>query len=101
MTEIFRNWDMWIFLSLWVLTYIQRIFESKEKVLEILDGYNSRMEAQGRDQQVISYTDMVGTLMSSVTDIIDIISYVLIAFVADFAGCIFYYDWGYYLYQCS
>lgn len=57
-------------------------FESKEKVLEILDGYNSRMEAQGRDEQVISYTDMVGTLMSSVTDIIDIISYVLIAFVA-------------------
>ena len=40
------------------------------------------MEAQGRDEQVISYTDMVGTLMSSVTDIIDIISYVLIAFVA-------------------
>ena len=47
-----------------------------------MDGYNSRMEAQGRDEQVISYTDMVGTLMSSVTDIIDIISYVLIAFVA-------------------
>src|SRR5699024_861360 len=44
--------------------------------------YNSRMEAEGRDEQVITYTDMVGTLMSSVTDIIDIISYVLIAFVA-------------------
>ncbi len=40
------------------------------------------MEAQGKDEQVITYTDMVGTLMSSVTDIIDIISYVLIAFVA-------------------
>ncbi|RHV31219.1 ATP-binding cassette domain-containing protein [Ruminococcus sp. OM05-10BH] len=57
-------------------------FESKEEVVKILDGYNSQMEAQGKDEQVITYTDMVGTLMSSVTDIIDIISYVLIAFVA-------------------
>ena len=57
-------------------------FESKEEVVRILDDYNSRMEAEGKDEQVITYTDMVGTLMSSVTDIIDIISYVLIAFVA-------------------
>ena len=57
-------------------------FESKEYVVDILDSYNSRMEAQGKDEQVITYTDVVGTLMSSVTDIIDIISYVLIAFVA-------------------
>ena len=40
------------------------------------------MERQGKDEQVISYTDIVGTMMSSVTNIIDIISYVLIAFVA-------------------
>ena len=57
-------------------------FESKESVVEILDAYNSRMEAAGKEEQVITYTDVVGTLMSSVTDIIDIISYVLIAFVA-------------------
>ena len=57
-------------------------FESKEEVVRILDDYNSRMEAEGKDEQVITYTDMVGTLMYSVTDIIDIISYVLIAFVA-------------------
>ncbi len=57
-------------------------FESKEHVVEILDDYNSRMEAEGKEEQVITYTDVVGTLMSSVTDIIDIISYVLIAFVA-------------------
>ena len=48
----------------------------------ILSDYNSRMEAEGKEDQVITYTDMVGALMSSVTDIIDIISYVLIAFVA-------------------
>lgn len=57
-------------------------FESKEQVVNILDEYNRQMEAEGKDEQVITYTDMVGTLMSSVTDIIDIISYVLIAFVA-------------------
>ncbi len=57
-------------------------FESKEYILDILDGYNARMEAEGKEDQVIAYTDMVGTLMSSVTDIIDVISYVLVAFVA-------------------
>jgi putative ABC transport system permease protein len=40
------------------------------------------MKAAGMEEKVISYTDMVGTLMSSVTDIVDTISYVLIAFVA-------------------
>lgn len=57
-------------------------FEGKAAVLEILDSYNSRMEAEGHDEKVISYTDMVGTLMSSVTEIVDMISYVLVAFVA-------------------
>ena len=57
-------------------------FSSKEKVVQILDDYNARMEADGKEEQVITYTDMVGTLMSSVTNIVDIISYVLIAFVA-------------------
>lgn len=57
-------------------------FESKEHVTDILSDYNNRMEAEGKEDQVVTYTDMVGTLMSSVTDIIDIISYVLIAFVA-------------------
>ncbi len=42
----------------------------------------SRREKAGKEEQVITYTDVVGTLMSSVTDIIDVISYVLIAFVA-------------------
>ena len=57
-------------------------FESKEQVVRILDEYNDRMEDEGKEEQVITYTDMVGTLMSSVTDIVDTISYVLIAFVA-------------------
>lgn len=57
-------------------------FESKEEVVNILDDYNRQMEEDGKEEQVITYTDMVGALMSSVTQIIDIISYVLIAFVA-------------------
>ena len=57
-------------------------FESKEQVVDYLDCYNKKMEKAGKDEQVISYTDVVGTLMSSVTDIVNTISYVLIAFVA-------------------
>lgn len=57
-------------------------FESKEQVVNILDSYNARMEEEGKEEQVITYTDLVGSLMSSVTQIVDIISYVLIAFVA-------------------
>ena len=57
-------------------------FEAKEQVLNILDSYNADMENSGQEEKVITYTDLVGTLMSSVTDIINIISYVLVAFVA-------------------
>jgi len=57
-------------------------FESKAGILKILDAYNDRMMAEGKEDKVLSYTDLVGTLMSSVTEIIDTISYVLIAFVA-------------------
>ena len=57
-------------------------FESKEQVVDYLDRYNKKMEKAGKDEQVISYTDVVGTLMSSVTDIVNTISYVLIVFVA-------------------
>ncbi|MCD8036637.1 MAG: ABC transporter ATP-binding protein/permease [Clostridiales bacterium] len=57
-------------------------FESKAEVTNILSTYNERMKATGQEDKVISYTDMVGVIMSSVTDIIDMISYVLIAFVA-------------------
>lgn len=57
-------------------------FESKEHVVEILDNYNAQMEDDGEEDKVITYTDIVGALMSSVTTIVDMISYVLIAFVS-------------------
>lgn len=57
-------------------------FEGKSEIVGILDQYNADMEAAGEDEKVITYTDLVGTLMSSVTNIVNIISYVLVAFVA-------------------
>lgn len=56
-------------------------FESKEKVIHFLDTYNHKMEKTNQEDKVITYTDFVGTLMSSVTDIVNVISYVLVAFV--------------------
>ncbi len=57
-------------------------FEGKGRILRILDDYNQRMASAGEEEKVITYTDLVGTLMASVTEIIDTISYVLVAFVA-------------------
>ncbi len=57
-------------------------FAGKESFMAFLDDYNARMEAAGQEEQVISYTDVTGVMMSSVRVIIDSVSYVLIAFVA-------------------
>lgn len=57
-------------------------FDSKDGVLAILDAYNEEKKAEGNEDDAITYTDTVGTLMSSVTTIMDVISYVLIAFVS-------------------
>ena len=65
-----------------MITIYPNDFESKDRVIDILEAYNSTMEKEGYEEKVISYTDYVGSLMSSVTTIIDVITYVLIAFVA-------------------
>ncbi len=57
-------------------------FDAKEQVEEIIEAYNQSMTDSGQDDQVIQYTDVVGLLMSSVTSIINAITYILIAFVA-------------------
>lgn len=56
-------------------------FEDKEAITDAIDAYNDKMTAAGEDEKVIQYTDYVGMLMSSVTDIVNMVSYVLIAFV--------------------
>ena len=57
-------------------------FEAKDQFKAILDKYNDDLQKAGKEESVISYTDITGILMSSITDIIDAISYVLIAFVS-------------------
>lgn len=57
-------------------------FTDKDAVEQILADYNARAEAAGQPDQVITYTDIVGTLMSSVTRIVNVITWMLIAFVA-------------------
>ena len=57
-------------------------FEGNKAITNLLNDYNNKMKEEGNEDKVISFTDMVGTLMSSVTTIVNTISYVLIAFVA-------------------
>ena len=57
-------------------------FDSKEKVQDIIKNYNKSQQDDGKEENVINYTDYVGIMMSSVSTIINAISYVLIAFVA-------------------
>ena len=64
------------------ITIYPKDFDGKKAIKAILDDYNQEMTRTGQEDKVITYTDMVDTLMSSVTDIVDAISTVLIAFVA-------------------
>ena len=62
--------------------FFPRDFEAKERVLDHIDAYNKQVKAAGHDEQAISYTDYMGIIMGSVTDIVNTISLVLIAFVS-------------------
>ncbi len=57
-------------------------FEAKEKIIKIIEEYNQKQISDGKEEYTISYTDYVNLLMSSVTQVIDIVTYALIAFVA-------------------
>jgi ABC-type antimicrobial peptide transport system permease subunit len=57
-------------------------FDDKEAVLRFIDRYNSKRVAAGHADQKIQYSDVAGSLMSSVSDIVNMISMVLIAFVS-------------------
>ena len=57
-------------------------FDSKDKIISAINKYNEDKKNEGREDDVIQYTDMVATMMSSVTVIVNMISYVLIAFVS-------------------
>ncbi len=57
-------------------------FEAKDQIATAIENYNQKQRDDDKEENVITYTDLVGTMMSSVSTIIDAISYVLIAFVA-------------------
>lgn len=57
-------------------------FDGKEKLSDLISDYNQRMKDEGREEDVIEYTDYIGMMISGVSDIINAISYILIAFVA-------------------
>ena len=57
-------------------------FSSKDEIVKIIEEYNKKVTSEGRTDLVIEYTDYIGILMSSISDVIDAVSYVLFAFVA-------------------
>ena len=57
-------------------------FDSKGEIVNIINNYNDEQRDNGHDENVINYTDIVGVMMSGVSTIIDVISYVLMAFVS-------------------
>lgn len=65
--------------SIWIYP---KSFEVKNRIVDSLNAYNAAMRAQGEEDKVIVFSDTVGTLMSAVTKIVDMVSNVLVAFVA-------------------
>ncbi len=57
-------------------------FDAKDAITQEIDSYNQTQRDEGKEENVINYTDLIGIMMRSVSQIIDTISYVLIAFVA-------------------
>lgn len=65
--------------SIWIYP---KSFEAKNRIVDSLNAYNAAMRAQGEEDKVIVFSDTVGTLMSAVTKIVDMVSNMLVAFVA-------------------
>lgn len=57
-------------------------FSARDSVLAAIDAYNAERRQAGEESAAIQYTDVVGTMISSVTDVIDMITYLLIGFVS-------------------
>ena len=57
-------------------------FDSKEAITNAIENYSEKQRNEGKEENVITYSDIVGTMMKSVTNIIDAVSYALIGFVS-------------------
>jgi len=64
------------------IAFYPKSFEDKEKLNELVEYYNQQVTADGHEEAQIKVTDYIGLLMSSITTIIDVVTYVLVAFVA-------------------
>ena len=66
----------------YIINIYPKDFEAKENITNAIEEYNKKQTDNGNDENVITYSDLVGMLMSSVTVIVNMISYVLITFVS-------------------
>lgn len=65
-----------------IINIYPKDFDSKEKIVTLIDSYNEEQKKNNKNDLVVSYTDLIKTVVSGVTSIINIISFVLIGFVA-------------------
>ena len=66
----------------WCINIYPKDFESKENIAQIIKDYNKKYTEEGKEDYAIQYSDLVGTMMQSVSDVVNIISYALMAFVS-------------------
>lgn len=64
-----------------VMMYVSS-FEDKEKLTDLISDYNTMKKDEGKESDVLTYNDLIGTMLKSVTNVINLISYVLIGFVS-------------------
>ena len=65
-----------------IICFYPKSFEAKERLNELIDYYNQQVAADGHEEAQIKVSDYIGMLMSSLTTIIDVVTYVLVCFVA-------------------
>ncbi|MGI5989071.1 MAG: ATP-binding cassette domain-containing protein [Lachnospiraceae bacterium] len=65
-----------------VIIIYPKDFNAKNQIADIIDSYNDDVKSRGEDDKAITYSDVVATMMQSITDIINAISRILVAFVS-------------------
>ncbi len=65
-----------------MICFYPKNFESKEILAELIDFYNNKVAEDGHEEMQIKVSDYIGVLMSSITTIIDVVTYVLVCFIA-------------------
>jgi putative ABC transport system permease protein len=66
----------------WCINIFPKDFDSKENIVQAIKDYNKKYTDEGKEDYAIQYSDMVGTMMQSVSDVVNIISIALMSFVS-------------------